>query len=122
MRALLEIGLTNAGLATVLALGAAVLSRMCRRPALTHALWLLVLVKLLTPPFLPVTVPWPVRWDPAWHARTSSPTPAGGFTPSPLPGAESSRPVADGPAGPKEESFLGRAPVAPRAAALPETL
>src|SRR5262249_3896789 len=45
-----------------------------------------------------------------------------GFISSPLPGVKSSRPVADRPAGPKEESFLGRAAVAPRAAALPETL
>jgi beta-lactamase regulating signal transducer with metallopeptidase domain/TolA-binding protein len=47
---LLEIGLGNAVMAAVLALLAALATRFCRKPALTHALWVLVLLKLITPP------------------------------------------------------------------------
>jgi beta-lactamase regulating signal transducer with metallopeptidase domain len=59
MRALLDIGLANALVATVMAVGAAVLARVCRRPALTHALWVLVLLKLVAPPLvsLPIALP-----------------------------------------------------------------
>lgn len=50
--------LYNAGLATVLALGVALLSRMSLRPVILHMLWGLVLVRLIVPPILnwPVTV------------------------------------------------------------------
>src|SRR5262249_20531975 len=45
-------------MATILALVAA-LGRCCYlRPAFTHALWLLVLLKLVTPPMQPVAVHW----------------------------------------------------------------
>lgn len=50
MSALLQIGLVNAAVATVLACLAAVIGRKVRRPALVHALWLVVLMKLVTPP------------------------------------------------------------------------
>jgi beta-lactamase regulating signal transducer with metallopeptidase domain len=45
-------------MATVLAVLAAALCRICRRPALAHGLWLLVLLKLLTPPLVNVPLPW----------------------------------------------------------------
>ena len=52
---LLQAGLVNAGLALVLAIPAALASRFLRRwPALAHGLWLLVLLKLITPPLLEV--------------------------------------------------------------------
>jgi beta-lactamase regulating signal transducer with metallopeptidase domain len=57
MESLLYFGLGNAVAATVLAVAAATVSRLCRRPALIHCLWLLVLLKLLTPPFLTVPIP-----------------------------------------------------------------
>jgi hypothetical protein len=47
---LLDIALGNAAMAAILALVAAAIGRLCRRPALTHALWVLVLIKLVTPP------------------------------------------------------------------------
>jgi beta-lactamase regulating signal transducer with metallopeptidase domain len=53
-----EVGLWNGAAAAVLALVAAGVSRLCRRPALTHTLWLLVLLKLLTPPLVPFALPW----------------------------------------------------------------
>jgi hypothetical protein len=49
---LLAIGISNALAAGVLALVALAAARLLRRPAVTHALWLLVLVKLLTPPLV----------------------------------------------------------------------
>ncbi len=56
MRTLVEIGLLNALSAGVLAVVALAARRWSRRPALVHALWVLVLLKLLTPPLLPVPV------------------------------------------------------------------
>src|SRR5690349_4405954 len=58
MPALLQIGLANAVCAAVLAALAVVAGRWCRRPALTHSLWLLVLLKLITPPVWPLSLPW----------------------------------------------------------------
>jgi beta-lactamase regulating signal transducer with metallopeptidase domain len=58
MDSLLRIGLTNALFATVLALAVALASRWCRRPALVHSLWLLVLLKLLVPPFVSAPIQW----------------------------------------------------------------
>src|SRR4051812_38404526 len=59
MDTLLHAGLSNALMAAVLALPAAAVARLGRRPALAHALWLLVLLKLLTPPLIPIPVFWP---------------------------------------------------------------
>jgi beta-lactamase regulating signal transducer with metallopeptidase domain len=61
---LLDIGLRNALGATVLAAVAAALGRVCRRPAVRHGLWLLVLLKLVAPPLLPVRLlPAPPRTE-----------------------------------------------------------
>ena len=58
MELFLEIGLSNAVVALGLALLAFCAGRMFRRPAVTHGLWLLVLIKLVTPPlaWIPVSV------------------------------------------------------------------
>src|SRR6476620_3736040 len=58
MSTLLAIGLANALAAAVLALPALLIGRSRRRPALAHALWLLVLLKLVTPPLFNVNLPW----------------------------------------------------------------
>jgi beta-lactamase regulating signal transducer with metallopeptidase domain len=55
----LTVGLSNALAAAVLALIAAAVGAFCRRPALSHALWLLVLAKLVTPPLVRIPVGWP---------------------------------------------------------------
>jgi beta-lactamase regulating signal transducer with metallopeptidase domain len=55
---LLIVCLKNAVLVAPLALLALGLSRWCRRPALAHLVWVLVLVKLLTPPLVDVPVGW----------------------------------------------------------------
>ena len=59
METLYHSGLSNAVSATVLALAVACLGRLLwRRPALLHGLWVLVLVKLITPPLYDVPIPW----------------------------------------------------------------
>src|SRR5712692_5030790 len=85
MRTLLEIGLANAVMATVLALLAAGVSLFCRRPAVRHVLWLLVLLKLITPPVMPVPVTCPAALG-ALLAELNTPRPDTGPSPD---GAES---------------------------------
>jgi beta-lactamase regulating signal transducer with metallopeptidase domain len=57
MSALFEIGVANAAGATVLALLVAAISKLLRRPPLAHTLWLLVLLKLVSPPMVTIPVP-----------------------------------------------------------------
>jgi beta-lactamase regulating signal transducer with metallopeptidase domain len=51
-----QVILSNAVVATVLALLASAIGLVCRRPALVHSLWLLVLIKLITPPIWQVEI------------------------------------------------------------------
>src|SRR5438876_7848813 len=62
---LLEIGLANAFVATGLALFVFCVSRSCKKPAVIHGLWLLVLVKLVTPPLVPLRLPWTYKTAPS---------------------------------------------------------
>jgi beta-lactamase regulating signal transducer with metallopeptidase domain len=55
---LLSAALGNAAFVAVLTPIIGVLGRMSRRPALVHSLWLLVFLKLLTPPLWPVSFSW----------------------------------------------------------------
>ncbi len=60
MSAFLQMALSNIAVAGLLAILAWLVGRWQRRPALTHALWLLVLVKLMTPPLVTLPLPtWP---------------------------------------------------------------
>lgn len=71
MNNLLEIGLTNAVLATILAMAVWLATRFWRQPVFVHALWVVVLLKLITPPM--VGVPWRLSWPsaiPAVHAES----------------------------------------------------
>jgi beta-lactamase regulating signal transducer with metallopeptidase domain len=55
--------LGNAAVAAMLALFALVVGRTCRSAALRHGAWVLVLVKLVTPPLFPVSLPvLPASW------------------------------------------------------------
>src|SRR5215831_8806092 len=77
MDTLVHIGLLNAVLATGLAILAAAARVLRRRPAFVHALWLLVLLKLLTPPFLVIPISWLPRAEPEsrvpeWTKQSSS--------------------------------------------------
>src|SRR5262249_1949214 len=71
-------GLNNAAWAAALALIAAIGARIARRrPAVVHALWLLVLIKLATPSILQFTPPQrrdrsPVRSQPSDSPRTDA--------------------------------------------------
>ncbi len=72
MDALLRLLLTNAAAAGLLAALAFAVSRLVRRPALAHGLWLLALLKLVTPPLVPLPL------LPAWQGLetlTAAPTP-----------------------------------------------
>src|SRR5262249_40391848 len=96
MQTLLEYCLSNAAVAMLLALVAA-LSQLIRRPALSHGLWLLVLIKLLTPPILPLPIRWPSRPALAVHDSTASAAPTEALAvrlPSPDP-ATRAGPVSD---------------------------
>lgn len=57
METLFVMTLGNLAVAGALAVLLLVLARVCRRPALMHALWLLVLIKFITPPVWAIPVP-----------------------------------------------------------------
>ncbi|MGP0062889.1 MAG: M56 family metallopeptidase [Isosphaeraceae bacterium] len=65
MESLVQGILSNAVAVTVLAVLVAVLGRACRRPALIHSLCLLAILKLVTPPIVPLAVPLPSSWRPS---------------------------------------------------------
>jgi beta-lactamase regulating signal transducer with metallopeptidase domain len=69
---LVRLGFSNAVAATFLALIALIVGRTVRRPALTHALWLLVLLKLITPPLRIIEFEWPLPPEPV---KAASPGP-----------------------------------------------
>jgi beta-lactamase regulating signal transducer with metallopeptidase domain len=83
----LRAGLGNAVAATLLALAAAAVARLARRPALAHGLWLLVLLKLLTPPLWQVPVPWPEGGPPPAAAESPPALPADTTTAAAAPAA-----------------------------------
>ena len=56
MSALLQIGLIIAAVATLLACAVALIGSRVRQPALLHALWIIVLIKLVTHPVFEVPV------------------------------------------------------------------
>jgi beta-lactamase regulating signal transducer with metallopeptidase domain len=69
MDAFLRLLLTNAAAAGVLACVACAVSRVVRRPVVAHALWLLALAKLVTPPLLPLPL---ATLRPAWTTASLS--------------------------------------------------
>jgi beta-lactamase regulating signal transducer with metallopeptidase domain len=66
MGALIQFGLANAGAAAVLAIGVAIVTRVWRNPHLAHALWLIVLLRLVAPPLFQIPL-----HSPDWLARRS---------------------------------------------------
>jgi beta-lactamase regulating signal transducer with metallopeptidase domain len=74
---LLHVGLSNAVATCALAVVAAAVGYFCRRPAVRHALWLLVLLKLVTPPvYVPVPRPAEVPAAPVAVAPPADEAPA----------------------------------------------
>ncbi len=76
MTTLLQIGLGNAVLAGLIAVLALAAGRWSRRPALAHSLWLLVLLKLVTPPLVLPRLAW-------LPPEPTAPTPAPQLAPAP---------------------------------------
>src|SRR5260370_28708130 len=76
MTPFLQLGLANAVCAAVLAVLAVAAERLVRRPALTHCLWLLVLVKLVTPPLFPLSLAWLPARPPAERPPATQAAPA----------------------------------------------
>jgi bla regulator protein BlaR1 len=58
MNFFIEVCLSNALVATGMALVIAVVSRLCRRPVLSHALWVVVVLKLVSPPLFRIPIAW----------------------------------------------------------------
>jgi beta-lactamase regulating signal transducer with metallopeptidase domain len=56
MPSLLQIGLTNAVLSAVLAILVLAITRFCKNPHLAHALWIVVFLKMVTPPLISVPI------------------------------------------------------------------
>src|SRR5688572_31835173 len=57
LNTLVAIVLGNALVAALFALGVVLLARWCHKPALLHGLWVVVLLKLVTPPMLTIPIP-----------------------------------------------------------------
>ncbi|MFO0900649.1 MAG: M56 family metallopeptidase [Pirellulales bacterium] len=57
MSTFFHLAIGNALLVTLLCLPAWLLARLCRRPAVSHAVWLLVLLKLVCPPLWEISLP-----------------------------------------------------------------
>ena len=69
MYAFWEITASNAVVATILAIGVMLLGRIWKNAAAVHALWVVVLLKLFTPPLITAEVPFAFRLvPPAEHA------------------------------------------------------
>jgi beta-lactamase regulating signal transducer with metallopeptidase domain len=88
MNTLLSFALGNVAVAFVLAAIAWVVGRTLRRPALTHGLWLLVFLKLLTPPLISIPI-----------IRTAAPSVAAGPPPIVAPATEAAPAVDLSPKG-----------------------
>ena len=57
--------LSNAAIAALLAIVAIVVGRLSRSPAVRHAVWVIVLLKLVTPPLFNIPLPvLPASWGP----------------------------------------------------------
>lgn len=94
MDTLLRVALSNALVAASVAVVAAMAGRLCRRPALTHGLWLLVLLKLLTPPLITISF-WPAPAEtPVTLAEPPQQAEVVPSQPSPTPGPAAPLPLA----------------------------
>jgi beta-lactamase regulating signal transducer with metallopeptidase domain len=108
MTSLLIVGLSNAVIAAALTVVAFAVTRVTKNPHLAHALWLVVLLKLVTPPLVdvplprglfataaedptPTPTPTPVASDPSLR------TPSDWITPDPNPALPAPSPAASSP-------------------------
>ena len=99
MGSLVQMGLTNALLAGLLAALALAAGRFSRRPARVHSLWVLVLLKLVTPPLVLLPVPGWRTSEPAAVEAPAAPRDAAEgqlaqLPPDPVPPARAEEPLA----------------------------
>ncbi len=69
LSAIFDVVLANAVMVTLLAMAVAVVAHICRRPAIMHTLWLLVILKFITPPLVSLPVP-EIPWQISSQAET----------------------------------------------------
>ncbi len=60
-----DVVVSNALVAAMLAIGAVLLSRVWKNPAAIHLLWVVVLLKLFTPPIVTSPLPFAANWLPS---------------------------------------------------------
>ncbi len=72
---LFDVGVTNAVLTALLAVVVVLVTRTWKNPHLAHLLWLIVLLKMVTPPLLNVSIPF--RFE--WNGSEVEPSPMRGF-------------------------------------------
>jgi len=70
MDSVLHFLLSNSLVAAILAFVLVLVGRLWRHPGLLHMLWLIVLVKLVTPPVVTVPIRW--SWETAGEVQASS--------------------------------------------------
>lgn len=79
MNSLFEIAISNVLVAGMLAAVVFLISRVWRKPALIHCLWVIVLLKLVTPPMIPIPIG--VSWLPMTpDSHSPQPDPPGLMT------------------------------------------
>ena len=74
MPSLLVIGLTNALVSAILGAAAYAITRLCKNPHVARALWLVVLLKLVTPPLVNLPLPNLAASDGVGSASVTLPT------------------------------------------------
>jgi beta-lactamase regulating signal transducer with metallopeptidase domain len=72
MASLLQIGLMNAVLSAILAMLVLAITRFCKNPHVVHSLWIIVLLKMVTPPLVNVPILFASDWN---RSEFSSQTP-----------------------------------------------
>jgi bla regulator protein BlaR1 len=86
MNNLMQVGLANAAAVCILAIPAYAMSRWGKRPAVAHFLWVIVLIKLLTPPLWHIPVNWAEHGAPtAAAAENNQSSPPADPVQSPIP-------------------------------------
>ncbi len=103
---LAQAALSNAVVVSVLAPIVLVVNRLARRPALAHRLWLLLLIKLVTPPLIPLILSWPVNPPPQPEAGPAVSAARSESRPGTIAGA----PAATEPASPRPRFLIVRSP------------
>jgi uncharacterized delta-60 repeat protein len=100
METLFVAALSNAALVAILAPLVLLVDRLGRRPALSHALWALLLLKLVTPPLFRLSLPEAERAvvpDPVRMATEAPPEPTSPISPALVAVAATARQASDAP-------------------------